>query len=351
MDWKRRTWSAVALAGALSVLGVVIFTLLPESPPGPLRGGREARQAFLAELRSLRERAVRDARAAAAVGRFGFHGGSYEERLIEVRFPGFENCRIPGALSVGDLFGMDDRKEALRSVYGEAYNLEIVRIHPTALAENCAPPGRGERPARVLGVNETHFAQLSRQPNPPASIDYYVCSAQRRTGDGTIDVDRTVGPDGRFAAMRGQWSSRAPLSLSEDPRLQAFWSSDSDAPGWADAGLGLTWDIYPPLGPRGSKVSLSFRDPSGRPVAVRTRFAHSSERFVDILVDWAELKRAATPNGVYAVLRAPDGREARTWLIPAGLLDYVEQRLGEAVAAAATDAGDFQHRCRHVTGG
>jgi hypothetical protein len=350
MEWKRRSWSGVVVLAGLAVLTAVALVLHGERPTPP-PALPDARQTFLAELSGARGRAVRDARAAAAVGRFGFHSGSLGEAQMEGRFPGFENCRVPGAMTVTDLVGVDERKEALRSVYGETYNLEIVRIHPRAVIENCAPPRRGERPARALGGNDTRFAQLAHLRNPPAYVDYYICAARATAGDGTVEFNLTIGPVGDQGPIHAEWSSRDPLSLSPEPVIRGIWNVDSDAGDWiATGGISLNWEGYPPLGPRGSKVSLAFRDPDGRAVPVRIGHGDFSERHAFVLIDWPALRRAAAPHGVYAILLAPDGREALTYPISVGMLDQVERALRETAAQAVADAGDRQHRCQHITG-
>ena len=72
---------------------------------------------------------------------------------------------------------------------------------------------------------------------------------------------------------------------------------DSDAGDWiATGGISLNWEGYPPLGPRGSKVSLAFRDPDGRAVPVRIGHGDFSERHAFVLIDWPALRRGQRPT-------------------------------------------------------
>ena len=123
------------------------------------------------------------------------------------------NVAISGVL--GDLVGIDERKEAQREVYGEAYNLEILRLHPSALGENCAAAREGAPAPRPLGPAETRFARLLRQPNPPPATDHYLCSADRPVGEGAVHAVRAVQPEGRLSWIEAAWSSRDLRALIE----------------------------------------------------------------------------------------------------------------------------------------
>ena len=164
MEWKRRSWSGVVVLAGLAVLTAVALVLHGERPTPPPALPRRATDLSRRAFRRPRPCPPRcpgsSCRRAVRLSQRQSRRGTDGRPLSGLR-------KLPrsGAMTVTDLVGVDERKEALRSVYGETYNLEIVRISSRAVIENCAPPRRGERPARALGGNDTRFAQLAHLRN------------------------------------------------------------------------------------------------------------------------------------------------------------------------------------------